>query len=296
MAEGQGLLSGLSNLPIFEGVDEATKRRALLETGLALMQPQDPLSGGGPVAQLAGGVNAGLASLDEAELQAAQAKQLEFQNLIAQQAADADTTRSGASVTQAEASTSQAATQAQAVENQNLQAIADRDETIRQFDAAEALRDAKVDLDTAQAEWLRRRHDGTPLATSGKITEATINKSFVESRMENLFRADPDKYTLPNGDKNLTLLMDQAFLDLHRATGTAGSDQIGFVAEGADDASRIGENISSIQGQAPAPATPPIDPTASVPADTPVITSVREYEALPSGTTYIHMGRPFRKP
>jgi len=277
-----GLFDGLSNLPVFEGASDEATRRALLTAGLAMMQPFNPLEGNA-LTQAGGGIQAGLASLDQTKATEGAIAQQDFQNIIAGRQVSADEQR-------ADAATSQADTEARRVGAEEARIA----EGARQFDAEQDLRAAKINLDEAQAEWLRRRHDGTP-ADSSKITESMIDNSFITARMENLYRANPAKYTLADGSKNLALLMDDSFLALHRVTGTAGNENIPIIAQDTQDAAATGANITALQGEAPAPSAAPA-PTVADQSKEPTITTQAEFDALPSGTVYIHNGKRFRKP
>ncbi len=266
------IFDGLNNLPIFEGRSEEDRRRALLQAGLALTEPQDPLAGGNALTQLAGGVSAGLQSLDITEAKNTATEQQAFENIIRGRGATAEESRAESASVIAEAT-------ALNVEQTGIE-----------FDAEKALRLAKVDLDKAQAEWLRRRFAGDPSGAS-KVTAAMIDQSVIIAQMENLYANDPGKYTLPDGKRNISLLTVQAFNDLHKAKGVADAEQLGFILQSGEGA-EISQKVSELQGIPPTPA-PIVDETPS--AATPVITTKEEFDALPIGAEYIHNGKRFRK-
>ena len=269
------IFDGLSNLPIFEGASDEARRRALLNAGLAMMQPQGQFEN--TIGSISTGISAGLQSLDQTRDREAATEQQQTDNVLRGRQVAASEQQADAQMMTAETGQQRAATEAAA-----------QAEDARQFDLEGDLRAAKIDLDKAQAEWLRRRHDGTPAGSDGKVTPAMIDQSFVLARMENLYRADPQKYTLADGKRNVELLMDQAFLDLHRVTGTAGNENVPIIASSAEDAAGIGANVTAMQGVAPAPA--------SATPETKQLSTQAEVDALPSGTRFLWVdGKEYTK-
>lgn len=236
-----GLLDGLQNLPVFEGRPEEDRRRALLEAGLAMMQPQDALMGENPLTQLSGGVTAGLTSLDRTDAQNRAADQQAFQNIITGQQADAATMKAGAAEITANAAATNAGTSASALDQQ-----------IAEFDAEQGLRDAKINLDEAQARWLDRRHDGSP-AGANKKTQAMIDDEIIKAHMRVIYQAEPEAWTGVDGKPDMARLMVQAFSNLHRQKIPSSVADLSFIIDGGE-AEALGENISAIQGEPPPPA------------------------------------------
>jgi len=267
------LFSGLSDLPVFEGRSEEDRRSALLATGLGLLQPQDPLAGGNALTQLGGGVQAGLTSLDTTAATNRETEQQAFQNIITGRAAATDETRAESGQVVAEAAALNAETN-----------VAAQGQDVTEFSAEKGLREAKIDLNKAQAEWLRRRFAGDPSAST-KVTAAMLEDKVIQAQMENLLRSDPEKYTLSDGKPNIALLTVQAFNDLHKAKGLAASEQLGLIVN-TGEAEEISGNISTLQGPPPEPATEP---------QVQVITTLDEFNALPIGAEYSHNGQKFRK-
>lgn len=267
------ITTALNNLPVFEGRSDEDRRRSLLAAGLGMIQPQDPMAGGNALTQLAGGVQAGLTSLDTTAATNRATEQQAFENVITGRAADAEDTRAEAVRLSAEANQLNAETNALA-----------QTQVETEFSAEEGLRDAKIDLDKAQAEWLRRRFAGDP-SGAAKVTAAMIDDKVIIAQMENLLRADPSKYSLANGKPNIALLTVQAFNDLHKAKGLADSESLGLILN-QGEAADVSGRISALQGIPPEP--PPE-------AATPTITTIDEFNALPIGAEYIHNGQRFRK-
>lgn len=140
------IFEGLQNLAIFEGQPEETRRRALLEAGLALMTPQ---KGGHPLASLQGGVSAGLTALDRETAKRAAAEQQQFTNRISQQKANAGTTQARAAAESVDVNRQQVSNTFE-VERKKIE------ETMRQFDGETDVRKAKSVLDYAKARYWDR--------------------------------------------------------------------------------------------------------------------------------------------
>lgn len=253
------LFDGLQNIPVFEGRTEEDRRSALLQAGLAMMQT--PERGQGPISQIGGGIQAGLSDLDKTKAANTATEQQAFQNMITTQGAEADTTRAEAVQLTAETGQDRLA------------------QDVNEFTVKEGLRTAEIDLDKAQAEWLRRRWTGPPAGASGAVTAAMLENKVIEAQIVNLIRADPGKYTMENGQINYQLATVQAFNDLHKAKGLAGSDTLGLIL-GKGEAGEVGQNISELQGQPPAPAS-------VVPTDKTRPQTQQEIDALPPGTKFI---------
>jgi len=269
------IFDGLNNLPIFEGVAQPDRRRALLEAGLAMTQPFDPMTGNN-LTQITGGVSAGLASLDQSDRKNTFKEQQAFDNIIKGRGATAEESRAESAGVVADAAALNAST-SEAAQGQ----------TEVEFSAEKDLREAKVDLDKAQAEWLRRRFAGDPSGAS-KVTAAMIDQTVIMAQMENLYAADPGKYTTPDGKRNIALLTVQAFNDLHKAKGVADAEQLGFILDQGEGAA-ISGRISELQGTPPAPAA------GVAGGDVPVITNAEEREKIPVGSDYMFNGQRFTK-
>lgn len=262
----------LEDLPVFEGQPDEAKQRAILQFGLGLMQPQNPITGGGPLAAFSDSVQAGLGSLDQDEAKRAAADQQVFQNLITSRSATDTENRTGILETSADGTVASQ----EAASKLGIDTLAN---DVTEHTVTKALSVAKINLDTAQAEWLRRRWTGPPSGSSGgNITAAMLEDKVIKSQMVNLIRADPAKYTLQNGELNLELAMMQAFNDLHKGKGVAGSDTIGLIAKG-DKSIEISGNISNLQGHPPVP----VGSTAVIPT----LSTPEEVSKLKSGDKYI---------
>lgn len=273
------LFSGLNNLPIFEGRNEADTRRALLEAGLGMLQTQPP--SGNALTQIGGGISAGLASLDKTEARNTATEQQAFQNIIAGRGATSDEIRAGAAKTTSESTTTVAET-----------GQARQEEVESQFDDEKALRDAKVLLDTETAAWMKRRWTGPPGATS-KVTTATTNAQAIAAWKQVLYDKDPVKYTI-NGVKNEAMLAVDAFGAMHKQVSVADAEQLAFIL-GAGEAKVISGNISELQGTAPAPGEVSTLPAVVAPppggaGDLPVVVTAEDREKVPIGSDYIHNG------
>ena len=249
MADGEGLFSGLSNLPIFEGRPEDEVRRALLATGLGLMQPQNPLTGGA-VTQLTGGIQAGLESLDTTEAKRLEQDAARRADILRGREVTAEEERARAATTTAEA----AATSAEGRVTAASEALA---EEARQFDALEVLRASEIDLNTANAEWLRRRFGGDP-STAARLTAAGLDRQDIEARIQNLYRANPERYSFvdENGvvTKNIALLTEDAFNDHYIAKGIITNENLPIIARDPADAERLRQRIRELQGIPEEPA------------------------------------------
>lgn len=275
------IFDGLNNLPIFEGRSDPDRRRALLETGLALTAPQDPLAGGNALTQLSGGVSAGLASLDKTERKNTATEQQAFENIITGRSAATDETRAEAAQVNAEAA---------ALNSETNKGIAG--EAVREFNIRKGLRDAKIDLDKAQAEWLRRRFAGDP-SGAGKVTTALIEESVIEAEMANLLASDPALYTLANGKPNMSLLTVQAFSNMHKIKGVAGTENLASILQSGEGAA-ISENISAIQGVSPPPVAAPIV-NETTGGDLPVVSSPEDRDKIAIGQDYIFNGQRYTR-
>ena len=269
------LNDALRNLPVFEGQGDEGVNRALLTTGLGLLQPQDQLTGGGFLGSVSNSIGAGLAELDTQEDRALNQATQAIGDRGAEGMIDLNVARGNARTVTAEAARQNAETNAAQIAQGAVE-----------FDAESALREADVDLKEAQAEWLRRRHSGAP-SDADTVTTALIEDDFVKARMTNLFNADPAKYTLPSGDPNTALLMDQAFLDMHRAKGTAGNENVPIIAAGEGEAASIGGNITALQGVPPAPAGTTVKVTINDQAD---LDAKKASGEVQSGDTVIFNG------
>jgi len=199
--------NALQSLGIFNGRNVEDRDSALLRAGLAMMQPTQT---GGLLEGLTGGINAGLADLDRTKAAGTAEEQRLFQNEITQQKADSGTINADASATSAGASVTNASANVQNADTNEISAATDQSRvklageqhqfTIEKFDQEWEKRITAADLDRANAEWLRRRHDGTPAEASAAaggrgLTSADLNSDLIKARARNLLTA-----ALENGD------------------------------------------------------------------------------------------------
>ena len=266
------IFDGLNNLPIFEGRSEEDRRRALLQAGLALTEPQDPLAGGNALTQLAGGVSAGLQSLDITEAKNTATEQQAFDNIIAGRGATSEEVRAFAAKTTSESTTTVAET------GQDRLA-----EVESQFDDEQALRDAKVLLDEETAAWMARRWTGPPGATS-KVTTATTNAQVIAAWKEVLFAKDEVRYSNPDGSRNEAMLAVDAFGAMHKQVSVADAEQLAFIL-GKGEGAKISAEISELQGIAPLPGSVSTLPTGATAVERPQ--TQEQIDSLPTGTKFI---------
>ncbi len=275
------IFDGLNNIPIFEGRSEEDRRRALLQAGLALTEPQDPLAGGNALTQLAGGVSAGLQSLDITEAKNTATEQQAFENIIRGRGATAEEVRAAAAKTTAESTTTVAKTGAGGLA-----------EEISQFDDLDSLRKAEILLKTKTAEWMARRWTGPPGATS-KVTTASTNAQVIEAWKQVLLAKDPVKYTGADGQPNEAMLEVDAFGAMHKQSSVADAEQLAFIL-GRGEAGVISTKISELQGLAPSPGSVSTLPEAAADAvvggDLPIVVTAEDREKVPIGSDYMHNG------
>jgi hypothetical protein len=268
------LVDGLNNLPIFEGVPDADRSRAIITAGLSMLQPRNPVTQGGGLQAVGGGIADGLASLDGSAARRASASQQAFDNTIATQDANSRTTSAEASATTANAATTNAETNAAGVA-----------EEARQFNAEAALRDADVDLKKAEAAWLARRHDGSP-AGSGSVTQAQLDKAEVEARMEVLVGQDPTRYTLPDGSTNAALAMTDAFQSIYVEKGLLSNEGLAVITDTPGAGEETRQNVEGLLTN----FQPPVGDAA-----VPVVTDQASYDAIPVGGQYTLNGQTYVK-
>lgn len=276
------IFSGLNNLPVFEGRSDADTRRALLETGLGLLQPQPP--GGNALTQIGGGITRGLESLDTTEAKNTATEQQAFENIIRGRGAAAEEVRAQAAATTAASTTTVAETGAGGLE-----------EEISQFDDLDSLRKAEILLKTKTAEWMARRWTGPPGATS-KVTTASTNAQVIEAWKQVLLAKDPVKYTGADGQPNNAMLEVDAFGAMHKQVSVADAEQLAFIL-GAGEAGDISGKISELQGVAPAPGSVSTAPIVNEVAggDLPVVVTAEDRAKVPVGSDYILNGQRYTK-
>lgn len=243
MANGN-IFSGLNDLPVFEGRTDEDTRRALLASGLALMQPVNPLTGGGALGQLGGGIQAGLDSLDTTERKNTALTQQDFLNSIATRGAVTDERRTtvdeaGVPIDQQQADTQKAAEEAAAAT-----AKGNLEEEIRQFNRGGLDRAAERALKSSKAKY----YDRLPEAgIAGRATSASNIQAQHIAKMNSLWEIDQAKSPLEQqfDGKDDPLLIDSAWRDVVVREGLAGSEALGIIATGGDDAAAIGANVAA---------------------------------------------------
>jgi len=237
------LFSGLDNLAIFEGVPDDVRRRALIDTGLAMLQPQGPE--GSAITQIGGGIEAGLASLDDAEQQSFNRNQLDFQNMITQRGAVTDERRAGTGEVNAQTGQQVATTGQTQVENQDTQATAALEEEIRQWNREGLDRAAQRGLDKAKSRYWDRMPEGgiggRPSATDALFAEHI-------AKMNSLWVLDQRKSPLEQqfSDKDDDILIDMAWRDITLRKGTAGNEALALMASGTQDAALVGQRAQAV--------------------------------------------------
>lgn len=242
MASGN-LFSGLDNLAIFEDTPDPERRRALMEAGLAMMQQQG--GDGGFVSQVGGGVQAGLASLDQQEQQRFNRGQLDFQNMITERGAVTDERRAGTGEVNAQTGQQVADTGETQVENQDAQAKATLDEKIREWDREGLDRAATRGLVYAKSKYWDR------MPTTGSAagpTQASVIMQQHMDKMESLWIIDQKKSPIDQEytNKGDPLLVDAAWRDVVVREGLAGSEALGLIASDTADAAAMGGNVAAV--------------------------------------------------
>ncbi len=244
----------LEDLPVFDDQPDDARSRAILQFGLGLMQPQNPITGGGPLAAFGNSVQAGLGSLDQDEAKRAAADQQVFQNLITSGKLADSENRTGILGQNADTNLISAEGTVASQEAASKLGVDKLAEASGQFDDEKALRDAKVLLDTETAGWMKRRYTGPPGGPAGTTTTATINQDVIDNWKRVLYDADPVLYTNPDGSINMAMLAVQAYANMKKQDKTAGSDVLGMILD-QGEADATSKNISDIQGRVPPPGS-----------------------------------------
>lgn len=248
-------LSWLQSLGVFEGRSLPDRNSALLQAGLAMMQA--PKGGGGGVAQIAGGIQAGLSDLDKTSAETSAQTQQVFQNTIAQQGAEANTERAAASTTTADSSTVTAETgqvnattnQQEATTREATQVAAEAlgkaqlEEHIVQFKAHFDTRAAQAAKDFAQGRMFDRLPDGSKRTT----TEATNTEKKFQAKLGELWVLDQAKNALDKqySSQEDPVLHNAAWGAIEIRKGLANAENIGLVAADTTDATRQGQNVQA---------------------------------------------------
>lgn len=208
MAEetGGGLLEGLQGIPdnmsIFDGVPDQDRQRAIMATALQLMRPQDPLKGGGDgqIAEaLSRSLGAGLTELDTRQDRGLDQQNQEVQRRVGESTINLNADRGESRVRTSKANESNAAVNAQAEER-----------AASEFAEEANMRKAIADLRVAEAEWLRRRHDGTPAGSASKDLE--LKK--INDMASVLKERNPARYARADGTVNEALARVDAYEEL----------------------------------------------------------------------------------
>lgn len=279
MAEGQGLFSGLTNLPVFEGVPNPERSRALLEAGLAMMQPQDPLRGT-DLTQLTGGVSAGLQSLDRQRGERKQDEVTAFDQMISGRGAD--TADRGVDVQQQQADTGvlrqeadQTSQEAAAALGQDQLAQAEKEWTENGSN-----RKATAALANAKAKyWDRMPTEGSEAtATSLKIAQHL-------AKMNQMWAADQ---ALPITERRFLgkedpQLIDEAWGALDVRQGLASSEALGIIATNTQDAAQTGQNVLAATDPNAATAQPQRTPESDAKANEMAAWTAEQWKAVRDG-------------
>ena len=248
MADGQGMLSSLNNLPVFQGVPDQERQRALLEAGLAMMQPYDQLSGS-PLTQLTGGVSQGLQSLDTSRGERQAQDQLGVQNQLQQGMLNNDVTRTG--ILQQNANTDQAASEAQATN-----AAGTLEQAKTEWLEGGGNRDAQKALDYAKAKYYDRMPES---GTGGSLSNADILINKHIAKLNSMWEIDKAKPITEQRfvSKSDPLLVDEAWGALTVREGVAGSEALGVISQNTRDAAATGRKLlaatdpNAVAGQQP---------------------------------------------
>lgn len=248
MADGQGMLSSLNNLPVFQGVPDQERQRALLEAGLAMMQPYDQLSGS-PLTQLTGGVSQGLQSLDTSRGERQAQAQLGVQNQLQQGMLNNDVTRTG--ILQQNADTDQAASEAQATN-----AAGTLEQAKTEWLEGGKSRTAQQALDYAKAKYYDRMPES---GTGGSLSSADIMINKHIAKLNAMWDIDKAKPITEQrfASKSDPLLVDEAWGALTVREGVAGSEALGVISQNTTDAAATGRNLiaatdpNAVAGQQP---------------------------------------------
>lgn len=263
--------SFLNNLAPMQGQPEQAQNRALLQAGLAMQQPINPLTGGD---QFTNGIQAGLNSLDAQEALRVTAAQQTFDNNIATGAADlaaltqrqgnvidttnaasntsnaaSNTVNAAANTVNAQTGVTNAASTAATVENQDAQAKATLKQAASEFDRLAGKRFSERVLNMATA----RMRDRLPVdgsGGSGGRTAADVDVMAWKAKMLNMWQQDQQlpaisrrfpasfEAAVERGD-----LQDEAWTASIVREGSAGSDSLAVVSANTDDAGELGLNM-----------------------------------------------------
>lgn len=262
----QELVEGLNALPIFNDVPEKDRNRAIITAGLEMLKPRSELGGGGFLEAAGAGVGAGLAELDTRQDRALAQQSQTFNQGIAERGAAADQQRADSRTVTADANASQAATAASA-----------QAQSAEEFAAQAPDRNAVKELRNAEAEWLRRRHDGTP---AGSQT-AALESARVTAQMQTLVADNPARYTRPDGTANQAL----ALIDAYKAMGfdeLLKNDSLAVILANAEEGQEV---QAAVAGLTPT-AMGEDERTAAAGPKT--ITTQAEFDALPPGTVFFN--------
>lgn len=261
MANGEGLMSGLNNLPIFEGQPDEAKRRALISAGLALLEPSPATNQTSLGAAFGNSVGAGLNSLDQDAALARAGEQQTFENLITSRQTGVQEAGVPIDQQRADASTTNAQTGAAA----EVRATSE-------FTNQQPQRDAQALLDEAKAKWFDER-SRNPGGAAGKKNSAEIEAELQGAIANNLKLSDPERYqtgTDPQGNPiwNEDLARQDAFVEFERITGTAANENLAVIISNEAKGGETIENVRSVLGQAPLPNSATADiSVASTQAD-----------------------------
>lgn len=265
----------LEELPVFDDQPDEARSRAILQFGLGLMQPQNPITGGGPLAAFGNSVQAGLGSLDQDEAKRAAADQQVFQNLIS-------TGKLADSENRTEILGQKADTEQKSKEGDTALGVASLAVQVDEFSSESELRAAKVELDKANAAWLKRRWSGPP-NSAGKVTKAITNAMAIDANIEVLYAANKAKYTKADGTRNKDLLYVVAFNAVAKATGLADSDMMALIVNSEKEGEAISDKVSAIMGVPPQPENSTyVQRDPSIPS----LTTQEQVDALKPGQQY----------
>lgn len=234
--DGGGLLDSLKNidLPIFEGVPDKDKQRALLTTALELMRPQDPLKGGGDgqiVEALSRAAGAGLGELDTRQDRGIQQGAQDVTNRVGESTIQLNRDRGESRVRTSKANESNAAVN-----------VTQEARAASEFNENQALREATADLRVAEAEWLRRRHDGTP--AGNKSAELELRQ--INDTAQSLINDNPARYQKADGSINQVLARVDAYQKLNLKE-LLKNPALAVIIGNEGEASAIRDRVDSLQ-------------------------------------------------
>lgn len=241
MNEGQGLLSGLTQLPVMNGVPDPERNRALLEAGLAMMQPQDPLEGGGALTQFSGGVNAGLESLDTQRHERQGLDQLATDNILKQGTLDNSVARTEILARDVD---SQGVARARAADTADANAATSSgqlDQAIFEFNVEGADRAADRGLTYAKTKYWNRMPEAGGLL--GNRSEADNVQARHVARMNALWQADQRLGPLEQRftGKDDPALVDEAWIGVDIVKPLAGNESIPVLSDNPLQAAASGQ-------------------------------------------------------